>query len=69
LCRRPDVEAEVKNWIMYHRYGGILMHTKIIVFEERQGVVTHGSTDFTWYVEVLLKHWRYIEANTITGDL
>jgi hypothetical protein len=31
---------------MYHRNGGILMHTKIIVFEEGQGVVTHGSTDF-----------------------
>jgi hypothetical protein len=32
---------------MCHRNGEILMHTKIIVFEERQGVVTHGSIDFT----------------------
>jgi hypothetical protein len=53
---------------MYDRNGGIFMHTKI-VFEERQGVVTHGSTDFTWYVEVPLKHWQYIEANTTTEDL
>lgn len=35
-CRWPDVEAELKNWITYHRNSRILMPTIIIVFHLRQ---------------------------------
>jgi fumarate reductase subunit C len=40
------VEAEVKNWITDHRNNGICISTKVIVFEARRFVVTHGITDF-----------------------
>jgi hypothetical protein len=52
-CRWPDVEAELKKWITYHRNGGILMPSIIIVFRLRQWQVTQGNTDFAG------KTWQY----------
>ena len=38
----PDLEAEVKNWIVDNRNSGTWMARRVIVFEEGGWEVTHS---------------------------
>jgi hypothetical protein len=33
----PNLEAEVRNWVMDHRHNRIAVFTKVIIFKEEMG--------------------------------
>jgi hypothetical protein len=46
IAKWPDLEAEVKKLIAYHRNNRISASAKMIIFEARRWTVVHDITDF-----------------------